>query len=92
LPAPEIKQFWNAGKNMFWKESLRIGVDIIDEQHKELFAKTRELLKEINGHSADKKQKCISTILFLKDYAVKQLKLSKHITKNLMIHLLLKWG
>jgi hemerythrin-like metal-binding protein len=57
-----------------WKESYRIGVITIDEQHKGLFAKTEELLNEVKdgvAGCAAHKQKCISTILFLKDYAVK---------------------
>jgi hemerythrin len=54
-----------------WKESLRIGVNSIDEQHKELFEKTDELLCAVQGDGEDKKQKCVSAILFLKDYAVR---------------------
>ena len=57
-----------------WNESFRIGVENIDRQHKELFKKTEELLIEVRNESveyADRKEKCISTILFLKDYAVK---------------------
>ena len=56
---------------MFWQESFRIGVDHIDEQHITLFAKTQELMDEVCRIGPDKKQKCISMILFLKDYAVK---------------------
>jgi hemerythrin-like metal-binding protein len=56
---------------MFWKETLRIGVDAIDAQHMEIFEKTKVLFKETSGSGADKKQKCVSTILFLKEYAVK---------------------
>ena len=54
-----------------WKESLRIGVDHIDAQHQELFRITDELLKELRGSSEQRKQKCISTVHFLKDYAAK---------------------
>ena len=54
-----------------WKESLRIGVDLIDEQHKELFRITGDLLKELRGSSAERKEKCASTVLFLKNYTVR---------------------
>jgi hemerythrin len=53
-----------------WKESLCIGVDIIDRQHKALFAKADELLKEFHNSGAGHKQKYIDAVLFLKDYAV----------------------
>jgi hemerythrin-like metal-binding protein len=57
-----------------WRDSFRIGVAVIDEQHKELFAKTEELLRAIQESKAGRlvhKEKCISTVLFLKDYAVR---------------------
>jgi hemerythrin len=54
-----------------WKESLCIGVEGIDEQHKALFDKTEELLKNVNSGVDNHKQECIAAILFLKDYAVK---------------------
>ena len=56
---------------MLWKEKLCIGVDTVDAQHKELFAKVDELLKAVNDSVANHKQECISAILFLKDYAVR---------------------
>ena len=56
---------------MLWKETLRIGVDSIDEQHKELFRRTDVLMKEIFVAGVDYKQKCMSAIQFLKDYTVK---------------------
>lgn len=54
-----------------WKESLRIGIDIIDEQHKALFDKIEELRKAIHDDSTNSKQNCIDAIVFLKDYTVK---------------------
>ena len=56
---------------MLWKEKLRIGVDIIDSQHKELFDRTEQLLKEVYDNGVAKKRECIDAILFLKNYAVK---------------------
>jgi len=54
-----------------WKEKFRIGVSCIDLQHQELFAKTGELLREVNDSVDKHRDTCISTILFLKGYAVK---------------------
>ena len=56
---------------MLWKESLRVGVDSIDEQHMELFRRTDELMKEMYILGEEHKQKCIATVRFLKDYAVR---------------------
>ena len=56
---------------MLWKESLRIGVDVVDEQHKELFRRTDELMKAIYVSGAEQKQTCMDTVHFLKDYASK---------------------
>ena len=64
---------------MFWKDSLKIGVDNIDEQHMTLFSKVNLLIgclrtsRLIDGldHTGEyQKEKIISTILFLKEYAV----------------------
>ena len=55
-----------------WKERYRIGVDMIDTQHKELFDTTEKLISIISGEGAeDNKQECVSIIAFLKDYADK---------------------
>ncbi|MDR2591104.1 MAG: hemerythrin domain-containing protein, partial [Oscillospiraceae bacterium] len=54
-----------------WRESLCVGVDIIDNQHKQLFKKIEELLLEVNNKSVRNKVECIATIIFLKDYVVK---------------------
>ncbi|MCL2226230.1 MAG: bacteriohemerythrin [Oscillospiraceae bacterium] len=53
-----------------WKESLRIGVEKIDNQHKKLFEKIGELIKEVRSGGVVDKQKCISVIIFLKDYTI----------------------
>lgn len=54
-----------------WKESLRIGIDSIDEQHKALFDKIEELRKELHDDNEHRKQNCIDAISFLKDYTVR---------------------
>lgn len=52
-----------------WKESLCIGVEKIDRQHKSLFTKIEELINELQGTGTDKKQKCTDAIVYLKEYA-----------------------
>ncbi|MCL2399289.1 MAG: bacteriohemerythrin [Defluviitaleaceae bacterium] len=53
-----------------WKDSFRIGVDKIDEQHKMLFDKTKELTDIFRDSKVENKQTIVDTILFLKQYAV----------------------
>ncbi|MCL2631117.1 MAG: hemerythrin family protein [Firmicutes bacterium] len=53
-----------------WQDAFSIGVEHIDNQHKELFAKTGELLDELRANGMNNKDRCITTILFLKDYAI----------------------
>ena len=53
-----------------WKDEYCIGVDKIDEQHKNLFAKTVELERIIELGVDEKKNAIIETIVFLKDYAL----------------------
>ena len=52
-----------------WKESYRIGIDLIDRQHEELFRATDTLVRAIEAN-ADK-QTFRQTITFLKDYTVR---------------------
>lgn len=55
-----------------WKESYRIGVDLIDSQHKELFDTTQTLLRIVESDDAvTRKQECINAIIFMQDYIVK---------------------
>lgn len=53
---------------MIWKESYRLGVDNIDEQHKKLFEITGELIHEIEGEQRPEVYKQI--IDFLQEYVV----------------------
>ena len=55
-----------------WKESYRIGDELIDSQHKELFDTTEALLNAIKSEDAvTRKQECINAIVFFRDYVTK---------------------
>ena len=53
-----------------WKDEYCIGVDVIDTQHKALFAKTAELAEKLEEGLEKNKQSIIEGILFLKQYAL----------------------
>ncbi|MCL2249088.1 MAG: bacteriohemerythrin [Oscillospiraceae bacterium] len=53
-----------------WKESLRIGVDAIDAQHKKLFENVGNLVRILRSGGTVDKQKCVEIIHFLEDYMV----------------------
>ena len=53
---------------MMWKDSYRLGVERIDEQHIELFRMTEDLVSAVkNGATAEAFQKALE---FLKDYVI----------------------
>jgi hemerythrin-like metal-binding protein len=55
-----------------WKESYRLGVETIDNQHQQLFSMVDDLVKVLDGgERADYKKKCADAISFLYDYTVK---------------------
>jgi hemerythrin-like metal-binding protein len=55
-----------------WKESYRLGVKIIDNQHQQLFEMVDNLLRVIDdGEHADYKKECAEAVNFLYDYTVK---------------------
>ncbi|WP_312640485.1 bacteriohemerythrin [Hydrogenoanaerobacterium sp.] len=57
---------------MMWKESYRLGVDLIDEQHFELFKMVENLLNTFEtDKNWDRKEDYIAAISFMKDYVVK---------------------
>jgi len=64
---------WNDNGGLMWDDSYEIGVELIDQQHKDLFANATEgLLTSIQSpHEYGHKQSCINTIGFLKDYVVR---------------------
>ena len=54
---------------IMWKDSYRIGVELIDSQHKELFDTTETLIQIIESEDAvTRKQECINTVIFLQKY------------------------
>lgn len=56
-------------KNQLWKESYRIGIESIDEQHIQLFQMVDHLLEAINQNAG--KEACQEAIAFLKKYVIK---------------------
>jgi hemerythrin len=53
---------------MQWTQALSVGIDIIDEQHKELFEKINDLVEAIRSHTC--KYKIGDVVKFLEDYVV----------------------
>lgn len=58
-----------------WKESYKIGVELIDKQHFELFQMVEQLLSTIEKEETKQnKQEYINAISFMKDYVMKHFK------------------
>lgn len=58
---------------MMWRENYRVGVDIIDEQHMELFNNLGEFIKLVQNKTLDwndRLEKAKETLEFLQDYVV----------------------
>ncbi|MGE4354014.1 MAG: bacteriohemerythrin [Oscillospiraceae bacterium] len=57
---------------MVWKESYKVGVQLIDRQHKELFQRVSDFLLTLRSPVPwdDKVLKVNSTLEFMKDYVV----------------------
>lgn len=53
-----------------WKEEYRIGVELIDIQHRSLFAEALKLSRLIESGVEENKMQIMQTILFLKNYAL----------------------
>lgn len=54
-----------------WKDEYRVGIDKIDEQHRQLFDKIEQLLEIAkSGDKRSNQQKCMEIIDFLVDYTV----------------------
>ena len=56
---------------MMWKERYKVGIKLVDTQHKQLFDTSEKLIHILESEDAQaKKQECKKVIIFLKDYAV----------------------
>ncbi|MDL2295055.1 hemerythrin family protein [Ruminococcaceae bacterium OttesenSCG-928-D13] len=53
-----------------WNDAYKIGIDQIDQQHKQLIGALDDLLKCANASDAVGGERCRHTMGFLKDYAV----------------------
>lgn len=55
-----------------WKDEYNIGVEIVDNAHRQLFRIVSRIINNINEHDFEKnKTTCIEALKFLKSYAVK---------------------
>lgn len=56
-----------------WKERYKIGVDLIDDQHKELFSILSNFIQTVQNDSPweEKMEKAKETMFFMNDYVVK---------------------
>ena len=58
---------------MIWRDNLKIGVDTIDEQHRELFKRFNDFIQVVRSDDYSqkkKKEKIAETLSFLADYVV----------------------
>jgi len=57
---------------MFWKDKYEVGVELIDNQHKELFGRVEDFLKVVRSTTlgAEKDKKVNETMEFMKAYVV----------------------
>lgn len=57
---------------MMWKEKYKVGVELIDEQHKELFGRLSEFIKHVQSDIAweDKLDEVKETMEFMQAYVV----------------------
>lgn len=56
-----------------WKEKYRIGVELVDEQHRELFARISDFVKVVqdkNTSWGDKVNKVKDTMYFMQEYVI----------------------
>ncbi|ERM92576.1 hemerythrin [Caldanaerobacter subterraneus subsp. yonseiensis KB-1] len=63
-----------------WTESLSIGNETIDSQHKELIRKINDVLEACNRQQG--KEKVVEVMQFLKDYTVKHFKDEENLMKK----------
>lgn len=53
---------------MVWKEHYKVGVQQIDEQHKQLLLRLEELLGTIKRNPENEKEECKQAVEFIKSY------------------------
>ena len=67
-----------------WKERYKVGVELIDTQHKELFAMTETLLRIVESDDADaRKQECVNAVSFLRGYVSKHFSAEEEFQKSI---------
>jgi hemerythrin-like metal-binding protein len=54
-----------------WKDAYAVGHELIDEQHRELFRMTDDLMTAIRRKDAEASKACENAVCFLKDYVVR---------------------
>ncbi|TCK98716.1 hemerythrin [Natranaerovirga hydrolytica] len=57
---------------MMWKDKYEVGVDLIDEQHKELFTRVSDFIQTVQskGDWQAKEEKVKETMQFMQEYVV----------------------
>ena len=57
---------------MMWKDKYKIGVELIDKQHEELFRRVSDFTRTIRGEEDwnARLDKVKETMLFMKDYVI----------------------
>lgn len=57
---------------MMWKEKYKIGIELIDEQHEELFKRVSDFIHTIENKDRweDKLEKVKETMVFMKEYVI----------------------
>ena len=57
---------------MMWKDKYKVGVELIDEQHEELFRRVSDFLKivQTKGNWEEKLEKVKETMSFMQEYVV----------------------
>ena len=57
---------------MMWKDKYSIGIELIDEQHKELFKRVSDFLQTVESKDSweDKLEKVKETMAFMQEYVI----------------------
>lgn len=73
---------------MIWKEKYKIGVELIDQQHEELFHRVTEFIETLRSpvEWSDKVEKVNFTLEFMKDYVVSHFRDEEAYQKKIGYH------